>query len=293
MSIQEILIANELYHNGEASNYDESQPYMQNAFAQSMFEADIRSIVDTLSPFHRSLRVLDCGAGTGNLTMKFLEYGADVTAVDISENMLKRLRSKSAKFGEGRLETVHSDIDSFLQRASQRYDVICSSSFLHHLPDYQGTYGLMARLASDESVVYTAFEPRPQTTVNLLQRLFIEADTGLHEVLTRRLYNPWIIMRAVLRRLGMLPTPRNILNEIEPSLIERPALGISTDRLEEVLRTAGFAHSAICWRAVSRFRLTHIVNRHFIHLNNALFMISQRSLSGKQRPLAVKDDRFE
>ena len=71
----EILRANELYHDQEAEGYDESQPYIQNAFAQRMFVDDISAIVKTLSGAPGPLSVLDCGAGAGNPTLRFLRHG--------------------------------------------------------------------------------------------------------------------------------------------------------------------------------------------------------------------------
>ncbi len=290
MAVREVLDANERYHDDEAASYDEIQPYIRNDFAQEMFRADIRAIIDTLKPFRPTLRVLDCGAGTGNLTLKFLQQGYEVTSVDISRNMLTRLAGKAAKMGTGRLETVHSDIDSFLRGASQRYDVICSSSFLHHLPDYRVTYGLMANVASDESIIYTAFEPKAHSRLTTVQNLFTKLDSGIYEIGQRRLYNPVVVMRAALRRMKVLPAPANV--QFDHDLIERPDLGIDTGVLSAAVRPAGFRDSAICWRGVSRYKLTYLLNTHFVHLDNALFMISQKSVSGKQKPLTVSGKRF-
>lgn len=282
-----ILHANEQYHDWEAVTYDEGHPYMRNAFAQNMFQADIRAIADTLAPFHSPIHILDCGAGTGNLSMKFLEAGAHVTAVDISRNMLDRLSLKAARLGKGALETVHSDIDSFLETTTGRYDVICSSSFLHHLPDYQATYRAMANLASDESILYTAFEPRPQTELSTVQKLFTKTDSAVAEILSRRLYNPFIVARAILRRLRLLPTPAQALSQVDVSFVERPDLGVDAECLSAILRTVGFNHISICWRPVSRYTITYVLNKNFVHLNNALFMVSQRSVSKTQRVLTV------
>jgi ubiquinone/menaquinone biosynthesis C-methylase UbiE len=292
MSTHEILRANHLYHDDEAAHYDEGQPYMRNAFAQKMFQADIRAILDALAPFNSAPRVLDCGAGTGNLSLKFLESGCNVTAVDISQEMLNRLRRKAAAITKGSLETVYSDIDSFLQSVSQRYDVVCSSSFLHHVPDYPATYQAMAGVCSEESIIYTAFEPRARRALNPAQRLFASVDNGIHEFAERRLYNPWIVARAVLRRLHVLPTPRQVINDVDLSLVERPELGIDTDTLRAASRPAGFTHASFCWRPVSRYPATYFLNKRLFHLDNALFMISQRSVSGRQRPLSVLNGVF-
>jgi ubiquinone/menaquinone biosynthesis C-methylase UbiE len=285
MSAFDILTANELYHDDESASYDEGQPYVRNAFAQAMFINDIRVIINTLAPYTNCPKVLDCGAGTGNLSLKFLAAGCDVTAVDISRGMLKRLSAKAAGIGKGTIEVVHSDIDSFLNTTRKRFDVICSSSFLHHLPDYPATYRSMAKHCSSESIIYTSFEPRARVTLSAAQRLFANTDSGIHEFLSRRMYNPFIVGRAVLRRLHILATPRTVINQLDTSLIERSDSGVETETLTGILRSEGFKHIGITWRPVSRYAITYFLNKRFVRLNNALFMISQRSVSGKQRPI--------
>ncbi|HWG41261.1 MAG TPA: methyltransferase domain-containing protein [Gemmataceae bacterium] len=113
MSHEEILKANEVYHDVEAGAYDATMPYIRNSFAQAIFNADIATIMGLLKHAQKPLSVLDCGAGTGNLTLlKFLALGCAVTAVDISRGMLERLRGKVSKADESRLQIVHGDVDT-------------------------------------------------------------------------------------------------------------------------------------------------------------------------------------
>jgi ubiquinone/menaquinone biosynthesis C-methylase UbiE len=277
MYVSEILKANEDYHDQEADHYDSTQPFIRNDFAQKLFLDDIRSIIDKLSGVADPIRVLDCGAGTGNLTLKFLHHGCTVTSVDLSQNMLSRLQKKASALGKGKLDVSHSDIDSFLQTTKQRYNVVCSSSFLHHLPDYTSTYRLMTNVCAADAVIYTAFEPLQSARLNAGQRCLRSADSLSYEVITRRLYNPLVVGRAFMRRLHLLPTPENVLNQVDPSLIERPDLGIDSDTLSTILRSAGFRNIDAYWRPITRYRLTYLISKHLVHLNNALFLIARRS----------------
>ncbi|MDZ7637953.1 MAG: class I SAM-dependent methyltransferase [Bryobacterales bacterium] len=141
----EVLEANRIYHRLLADTYDAEQTFVSHAYIQKFFLNDLDSILGGLQDRQRPLRILDCGAGTGNLTLKFLERGCHVTATDISPEMLNELKKKINPAHLSRFECHVQDIDSFLQGATENYDVVCSSSFLHHLPNYKETYRWMLR----------------------------------------------------------------------------------------------------------------------------------------------------
>lgn len=84
-----------------------------------------------------SPKVLDLGAGDGLTTLAFLELGAIVTAVDISDKQLVVLRNKCGHFNQ-RLEVRCGDIEKIMESENNTYDIIVVSSFLHHIPDYLG-----------------------------------------------------------------------------------------------------------------------------------------------------------
>ena len=277
MSNSKMLRANEIYHDLEAEVYDESQPYMRNSFAQAMFEKDIDGIVAGLARVGNPLRVLDCGAGTGNLSLKFLSRGCLVTAVDVSSRMLERLQRKAVAYLPGRLVTVQKDIDSFLANDSNYYDIVCSSSFLHHLPDYLSTYqGFIARCSST-SILYTAFEPVGLHRQRLSERLLSRLDRYSYEFRVRKLYRPDVFGRAVRNRLVSSPRANSGQVVVDHALVEHPELGIDSSQLEALLRQSGFQQIGVHWRPVQRHWLTYLVAKHLVHANNALFLIARRT----------------
>ncbi len=77
------------------------------------------------------------GAGEGSVTLPFLELGAKVVAVDVSNSQLDALKTKCENFG-GMLEARCEDINDTLIEKSEKYDIIVANSFLHHVPDYLG-----------------------------------------------------------------------------------------------------------------------------------------------------------
>ncbi len=72
-------------------------------------------------------RVLEIGCGTGMFTEMFAVSGADITAVDISEDLLARARARgipNARFLAGRFEDCE---------IGGPFDAVIGSSVLHHL----------------------------------------------------------------------------------------------------------------------------------------------------------------
>jgi SAM-dependent methyltransferase len=78
-----------------------------------------------------SSRVLDCGAGTGFLSLIAARLGHQVTAVDLSARMLAKLHDAAAQEGLA-ITTVEGPAD--VARAG-RYDVVMERHLLWTLPD--------------------------------------------------------------------------------------------------------------------------------------------------------------
>jgi ubiquinone/menaquinone biosynthesis C-methylase UbiE len=82
-------------------------------------------------------RVLDLGAGTGTGTIALAQRfgGADVIAVDKSEELLTHVRAKALKLGfADRVRTVQADLD-VAWPAIEPVDVVWASNSLHEMAD--------------------------------------------------------------------------------------------------------------------------------------------------------------
>ncbi len=158
-SDEEVRKVNKELHDLEAQYYDILHGEIWNFYEQSKTRRDLRKIAEIIQK--ETLNVLDVGAGTGNLTLKFLTSGNTVTAIDISEEMLKVLSNKIFDEYKDDVELVCGDVDEFLSKTEQKYDVICFSSVLHHLPDYFYTLDLSISKLGSGGVIYITHEPLP------------------------------------------------------------------------------------------------------------------------------------
>jgi ubiquinone/menaquinone biosynthesis C-methylase UbiE len=194
---ERILAENARLHSDLAGDYDRIHPHMRNSYEQYLQRRDVARLVGRTDA---SSLVLELGAGTGNLTMQFLETGCQVIAVDMSSEMLRELERKvrSRQLME-RCELLRADVDTFLSGDTrQGYRVIAMSSVAHHLPDYRASLATLAQRLAPGGYLYLIHEPAHRdelaASVMPLRRLWSVLPRGLDRVLrmlqpTRRASN--------------------------------------------------------------------------------------------------------
>lgn len=167
--IKKIKDENIKVHRKEAFIYDTSHSEIFNRYEQKRVMKDIEFIAKQIN--REDSLVLDIGCGTGNLSLKFLNFGFSVTALDISKEMLNLLNKKYAlykKYNKTKsnfLKIVEGDIDAFISSYDgQKYDVIAFSSVLHHLPDYVETINNVGNMLRNRGIIYIVHEPTKFTS---------------------------------------------------------------------------------------------------------------------------------
>ena len=81
-------------------------------------------------------RVIDLGCGTGNLTLKYLEEGKDVTGIDISAESLGFLKKKVKN--NDKLNLIKGDICHLDMIESNSFDGASSMIVAHLVDDFEG-----------------------------------------------------------------------------------------------------------------------------------------------------------
>jgi ubiquinone/menaquinone biosynthesis C-methylase UbiE len=121
-----------------APTYDEQEKYWD-SFEQRNLKQYIESATGK--------KVLDAGAGTGRISVKLHKVGADVTALDISPEMLGILKKK-----DGRIKTVEGDLEK-MPFADGEFDMVFSSLALVHLKKIEPFLDECYRVLKDNGIL--------------------------------------------------------------------------------------------------------------------------------------------
>jgi ubiquinone/menaquinone biosynthesis C-methylase UbiE len=188
----EVISANVAFYKEMASKYDQYESCTKEDFYQRMLEEDLdqmRGQLDTIG-----VSCLDCGGGSGNLTLKLLKRGWHVTVVDVSPEMLEISRAKIRAQGYV-ADFVNDSVEHFLSSSSHDYDVVTFSSVLHHLYSPQDVVKAVARRIKPGGFFYSNFDPVIPSS-RLLATCFSNFDTILAKILSdRRDFLPGILRR--------------------------------------------------------------------------------------------------
>ena len=111
-------MGNEKYFDENVVLYDKFRP----TYGTKIF-GDILSY----SRVTKSNKILEIGCGTGNATLPMIQTGAEVTAVEIGENLSKYTAQKFSKYSN--FHIIHCAFEDF--QASTKYDLIFSATAFH------------------------------------------------------------------------------------------------------------------------------------------------------------------
>jgi len=114
------ILPSEKGYNLAASGYDKKEKYL-NSFEKGLLLPLVGDV--------KGLKILDAGAGTGRLALALARLGAEVTALDVSEEMLNILKRKNNK-----IQTVVGGIEDLIF-SSNDFDWVISAFVIVHLKD--------------------------------------------------------------------------------------------------------------------------------------------------------------
>jgi 2-polyprenyl-3-methyl-5-hydroxy-6-metoxy-1,4-benzoquinol methylase len=100
-------------------------------------------------------RVLEIGCGIGTDTINFARYGADVTAVDLSDESLDVARQRAGVFGlQDRIRFHRANAEELSQTVPvEPYDLIYSFGVIHHTPHPDRVLQELQKYAKPETVL--------------------------------------------------------------------------------------------------------------------------------------------
>ena len=181
-------------------------------------------LLDCLPADLRGQRVLDAGCGTGALAVAAAQRGAEVTAIDLSENLIDVARERQPNdIGEGSIDFRVGDM--LAPELGQFDHVVAMDSIIHYRPS--DMVEMIARFAdrADQRVVIT-FAPRSVllTLMHLVGRLFPRSDRAPAIEPVRESH--------LRRRLEKHPE----LGDWRPSGSERVSSGFYTSHMLELVK---------------------------------------------------------
>lgn len=104
------------------------------------------AILEALSPLWQDRVVLDVGCGTGFQTLQFARKAARVMSLDLSEGMVRKLRTKTRFSGMGRVECLCGDAANLPLRSGSVDFVSAYGDVIGHVPDFEAAIAEMARV---------------------------------------------------------------------------------------------------------------------------------------------------
>ena len=140
-------------HDKVAAAYNAKHTEIYNPVEQARLDKTIETLLALTGIATPS--VLDFGAGTGNLSLKFLAKGCRVSAADVSARSLELLAA--AARDRGGIATTVLDGDP-LPFPDATFDVVAAYSVLHHIPDYLLSVREMARVLKPGGLLYIDHE---------------------------------------------------------------------------------------------------------------------------------------
>lgn len=118
----------------EVKVYDSSHADFRDTRAES------NRVLDMLS-LERGNTVIDFGSGTGTFAVEAAKRGVKVSAVDVSQAMLARVKEKADREGVGGIEFIHAGFLTY-RHSDVPVDAIVTTFAFHHLPDFWKGIGL-------------------------------------------------------------------------------------------------------------------------------------------------------
>ena len=129
-SLNERIKAERIFHNNwaETEKIENINVLKNNEVCTS---PEMRYIIKRLGDL-RSKRVLDVGCGLGEASVYFALKGALVTALDLSDGMLKATK-KLAKINNVNVTTILASAEKINIHESEKFDIIYAGNLLHHV----------------------------------------------------------------------------------------------------------------------------------------------------------------
>lgn len=262
---QKIADANRQFYAQKADLYDTTESCVNDTRLQGGLESDLDRILQSLGNRSRPIRGLDACGGSGNVSLKLLKRGVEVTLADISPELQAIFRRKCEEAGFTP-RIVCSEISAFLAQETQTFDLITFSSALHHLQDIEAVLRLALDRLAPGGLLFSLHDPTLQRQHRLLTRMALRTEYYTFKAFFQTADFPKAIGRRVRRMLSRATPDKKLSAALTDDTVGMLAeyhigTGIDDEALVARLQKIGYE---VVWHeryAETRFRLTHRIIR--------------------------------
>ncbi|MBX2847250.1 MAG: class I SAM-dependent methyltransferase [Acidiferrobacterales bacterium] len=163
VSKEEVLDANIEVHAALAN----SGEYNRSPHFNKENQDKVRQILEQLvaqTPSREKTKLLDMGCGTGFIIHLVADMVAEVSGVDITEDMMKQI-----DLSKGNISLELAQVED-LPFGDARFDMVTAYSFLDHLLDYRLALGEAYRVLKPGGIFYSGLNPNRGFS-EMLQRI--------------------------------------------------------------------------------------------------------------------------
>lgn len=140
--------------------------YENNVDTESIYNSEYErpAMMNSLPGKLKNMKILDAGCAAGWYTEQLLNCGADVVAIDISEEMLN---STKRRVGD-KARVLCLDLESSFPFDDNTFDFIISSLTLHYIKDWHQTFREFQRILKANGYILFSVH-HPMSDIQLLE----------------------------------------------------------------------------------------------------------------------------
>ena len=172
---RKIAEANRVFYAQNAATYDSSETCVTDRKGQEALERDLDRVLEAAGKQPSQLKALDACGGSGNISLKLLRRGVNVTLADISAELQGIFQRKCAERGYTPT-VVCTEIGSFLTSSAEPFDLIVFSSALHHLENIDEVLKLAHARLTPGGLLFSIFDPTPNSAKSLVSRIALRVE---------------------------------------------------------------------------------------------------------------------
>lgn len=136
----------------------------------------------TLIPDFTNLKVLDVGCGLGESSVYFAKRGAEVTAMDLSPQMVKLTETLAAHHGISLTGLAHAG--ETLPLPDDQFDFVYLANIIHHVHDRDALLSEIRRVLKPGGMFFSWDPVAYNPAVNIYRRMATEVRTPDEQPLT-------------------------------------------------------------------------------------------------------------